>query len=128
MVQDTTTALDNLATATTTNRNKPNNLTKKIADQSSQITTLTNKLLAATEAAAKLKNELATIKRYNGHSRRVSGGRGDKQTNSRPRCPLDPNGCFWTHGFRVSCDHTRKSCNTKKPGHKYEATCTNTMG
>ena len=44
MAQDTTTALANLATATTTNINTFNELTKKIADQSSQITTLTNKL------------------------------------------------------------------------------------
>ena len=74
MVQDTTTALDNLATATTTNRNKSNNLTKTIADQSSQITTLTNKLLAATEAAVKLNNEIATIKISNGYSGQGSGG------------------------------------------------------
>ena len=62
-----------LATATTNISNKFNN-PKKIADQFSKITTLTNKLLAATEAAVKLNNELATIKISNGYSGQGSGG------------------------------------------------------
>ena len=101
---------------------------KKIADQSSKITTPTKKLLAATDAAAKLNNELASIKSSNGHIGRGRGGRGDNQSNSLPRRPLDPNGYCWTHGFGVSCDHTRKSCTNNKPVHKDEATRTNTMG
>ena len=48
MAQDTTTALENLATATTTDRNTFNELTKKIADKSYQISNLTDKLLTAT--------------------------------------------------------------------------------
>ena len=54
MAQDTTSALENLATSTTTDRNTFNNLTKTIDNQSYQITTLTKKLFAATEAAFKL--------------------------------------------------------------------------
>ena len=61
MAQDTTTALENLSTATTTNRNTFNELTKTIANQSSQIITLKNKLLLATEAASKPKTEIAVI-------------------------------------------------------------------
>ena len=74
MSQYMTTAMEILVTATTTISNTFNNPKKTIADQFSKITTLTNKLLAATEAAVKLNNELATIKISNGHSGQGSGG------------------------------------------------------
>ena len=74
MEKHTTTAMEILATENITNRDTIDDLTKTIADRSPQITTLTNNLLAATEAAAKLKSELATVKRSNGHSGRGSGG------------------------------------------------------
>ena len=61
MAQYTTTALENLATTTTTDRSTFNELTKTIADKSYQNTTLSKKLLIETEALAKLKTEIATI-------------------------------------------------------------------
>ena len=66
MAQVATTNLENLATFTTTGINTFNELTGKKSDQSSQITTLTNKLLAANKVAAKIKTEILTIKRFNG--------------------------------------------------------------
>ena len=69
-----TTTLENLSTDTTNDMNTFNNLTKKIYDQYSQIITLTKELLAATEAAAKIKTELETIKHYNVNIRQGSGG------------------------------------------------------
>ena len=69
-----TTTLENLSTDTTNDMNTFNNLTKKIYDQYSQIITLTKELLAATEAAAKIKTELETIKRYNVNIGQGSGG------------------------------------------------------
>ena len=48
MAQETTTALENLATATTTDRNTFNELMKKIANKSYQISNVTDKLLTAT--------------------------------------------------------------------------------
>ena len=63
MAQYTTTALENLATTTTTDRSTFNELTKTIADKSYQNTTLSKKLLIETEALAKLKTEIATINR-----------------------------------------------------------------
>ena len=74
MAQDTTTNLENLATATTTDRNTFNELMKTIADKFYQISTLTKKLLTETEAAAKLKTEIAAIKRSNGYNGQGSGG------------------------------------------------------
>ena len=61
-----TTALANLATAITTDRNKFKELTKTIPNQYSQIATLINKLLAETEAAAKIKTLIVTTKISNG--------------------------------------------------------------
>ena len=58
MAQYTATDLANLAIASTTNRNTFNKLTKTISDKYSQITTLTNKLLAANKVSEKLKTEI----------------------------------------------------------------------
>ena len=66
MAQDTTIVLAKLYTATTTDRNMFNELTKTIANKSSQITTLTENLLEATEAVDNLKIEIVTIKHSNG--------------------------------------------------------------
>ena len=128
MAQDRTTDLANLATATTTNINRFNELTKTVANQSSQNISLKKEFLAATLATSKLKNEIVTIKSSNVYIGQWSGGLGDKQRNSCPRRPLDPNGYCWTHDFKVSYNHTSKACTTKKNRHKYEATRTNTMG
>ena len=65
MAQDRTTDLANLATATTTDINRFNELTKTVANQSSQNITLKKKFLAATLATSKLKNEIVTIKSSN---------------------------------------------------------------
>ena len=67
MAQYTTTALENLAIANTTYRNTFNELTKKKAYQSYQITTPTNKLLVANKVVSKLKTEIAKIKHSNGY-------------------------------------------------------------
>ena len=102
MSQDTNTALETLITSTTTKRNTLNELRKTIYDKSYQNITLTKKLLTATVAEAELITEIATIKRSNGYSGRGSGGRGDNQSISWLRRPLEKNGYCWTHGFKVS--------------------------
>jgi len=40
----------------------------------------------------------------------------------------DPKGYCWTHGYRVTKDHTSKTCQSRHDGHKEEATRYNTMG
>ena len=71
MARDTTTTLVNFATATTTDRNTFNKLTKMISNQSSRITNPTNKFLLEKEVAEKFKTKIASIKKYN-----RNGGRG----------------------------------------------------
>jgi hypothetical protein len=34
----------------------------------------------------------------------------------------------WTHGYKVGKTHTSLTCNTRKPGHKVEATRADNMG
>ncbi len=41
---------------------------------------------------------------------------------------MNPNGYCWTHGYHVVKSHTSLSCTTKAPGHKDDATRTNTKG
>ena len=60
--------------ATTTDINMFNKLTRAISDQSSQITTLANNLLAENKVAEKLKTEIAKIKGSNGYGSRGGGG------------------------------------------------------
>ena len=40
----------------------------------------------------------------------------------------NPDGYCWSHGYRCTYNHNSKTCRAKKPGHKDEATQTNTMG
>ena len=35
--------------------------------------------------------------------------------------PWDPNGCWWSLGFRVHKDHNSETCKDKKDGNKKEA-------
>ena len=39
-----------------------------------------------------------------------------------------PGNYCWTHGHRVSKDHTSATCGNKAAGHKDDATLSNTMG
>ena len=84
-------------------------------------------IVSRKKVAAKLKTEIATINRSNRYGCRGGGGWGEGQRNGFPRRPLDSNGYYWKNGFRVSCDHTNKTCTTKKTVHKEEATQNDTM-
>jgi hypothetical protein len=48
--------------------------------------------------------------------------------NSRSTKNLFPGNYCWTHGHCCSKQHTSATCRNKAPGHKDEATCSNTMG
>ena len=49
-------------------------------------------------------------------------------TTKKRQPPTDRGGYCWSHGFLVHPNHTSKTCRNKKPGHKDEATRSNTMG
>ena len=45
-----------------------------------------------------------------------------------PKQAWDPMGYCWSHGFKVRCEHTGKTCTKRADGHKEEAMRGNTMG
>ena len=49
-------------------------------------------------------------------------------TNYKPTTICDPEGCCWTHGYKVRKGHTSRTCTTRAEGHQEKATCSNTMG
>ena len=118
MQQDTTTALANLASATQTDRNAFATLTKTIADQSAQISTLTAQLISLGQELARLNWKASANQNHNGKPNRTGA--------ERVKTVWDPDGYCWSHGFRVSKEHAAK-CNNPKPGHQATATRSNTM-
>ena len=105
-------ALDNLALAATND--------KTVLDQ------LTAANLALTGTIATL---TAAIKKL--ADKASAGTAGTPRTPGTPgkgvRNPHRGNYC-WTHGHRVSKEHTSATCFNKAPGHKDDATLANTMG
>ena len=99
-------ALDNLALAATND--------KTVLEQ------LTAANLALTSTVAPL---TATIKKLADKAKSGTPGMPGKVTKN----PHPGNYC-WTHGHRVSKDHTSATCGNKAAGHKDDATLSNTMG
>ena len=110
MQQETTTALANLASTTTLDRNTFTILTKMNSDQFSQITSLTAQLLAAQQKIMNLTRELGNAK-----ARR-------NMTTTPQVTNWDPTEYCWSHGYKVTCGHNSGNCNHKKPGHLNTAT------
>ena len=114
--QDATLALANLATATAADRSAVANLTTTISTIRQELATATTKLTTARAEITALQVELATLK-------------GNPQNSHNPRTAYPPNTNYcWTHGFKVSYQHTSKTCKQPGDGHKSTATRTNTMG
>ena len=116
MQENHTQALANLATATAADRQAVTTLTATNAQ-------LTAELATVTATIATLRRKLSALP--TGRSRTPET---PPNTNSNVRASLDPNGYCWTHGYRVSTEHTGHTCNNCAPGHKKEATRSNTMG
>jgi hypothetical protein len=104
-------ALDNLALAATNDKAVVEQLTAANLALTSTIATLT-----------------ATVKKLADKGgkptpRGTSAASGPRLTKN----PVPGNYC-WTHGHRCSKDHASLTCGNKAPGHKDEATSSNTMG
>ena len=104
-------ALDNLALAATNDKAVVEQLTAANLALTSTIATLT-----------------ATVKKLADKGgkptpRGTSAASGPRLTKN----PVPGNYC-WTHGHRCSKDHSSLTCGNKAPGHKDEATSSNTMG
>jgi hypothetical protein len=106
MAEATIGALDNLATATATDRGVVATLTQANSRLAKQLEENSNELW---ELKALLKKER-------------SEKRGQRSFN-----PSLSNKC-WTHGYKVGSTHTSLICKLPKPGHKKEATRADNMG
>ena len=110
MTQDYTQTLANLAMATTKDRLAFNTLTQKNASINTQ-------LILANNTETKLQAELETLKHASA------------KCICKGRCiglkPYDPNGYFWSHGYKVRFGHNSATYMTKKEGHQTEATQSN---
>jgi hypothetical protein len=126
-VTDSSTALDNLALAATTDRNIVSQLT-----ESNKQLTKTNKLLieqlrTSIEANNVLIKKMGSKKQSPAPAPATSGGRPpfDRQAWL---ASLDPNGYCWTHGYKVTIGHSSVNCKGKLGGHKDDATRNDNKG
>jgi hypothetical protein len=107
-------ALDNLALAATNNTAVLQQLTAANLAPTSTIAMLTATKKLVDTAAKTPSRGSATLTA--------------SSKNSRSTKNLFPGNYCWTHGHRCSEQHMSATCGNKAPGHKDEATCSNTMG
>jgi hypothetical protein len=105
-------ALDNLALAATNNTAVLQQLTAANLALTTTVAALTATNKKLVEAAARKGTPVAT----------PSAG-GPKAAKH----PFAGNYC-WTHGHRISKEHTSATCANKAAGHRDDATATNTLG
>jgi regulator of replication initiation timing len=137
--QQTFDALANLATATESDRSAVSNLTGTNSALTQQLTQTNQQLDAARADISALKSQLVTLMNNttanannnnnssNNNSQRNNNNRSNHRNAPAVRKFFNDNYC-WTHGYHISSDHTSKTCNGPKPGHRHEATRADTMG
>jgi hypothetical protein len=114
------TAMANLATATSADRETLATLTKAI-------TTLTDQLKAKYIWANSQEAELKRVLSAQGNATPiVSTGTSNAYVRKSYKTKND-NYC-WSHGYQVGLTHTSENCTKKAPGHKDGATKNNIMG
>jgi hypothetical protein len=108
--------LDNLASAASTEKTTLNQLIENNAALTASVTALTASLTALTAAYTIL----------------AAGGKpptpAPAASAPKKKKGLDPNGYCWTHGYRVTHEHSSANCRAKAEGHKDTATRNNIMG
>jgi hypothetical protein len=114
------TAMANLATATSADREKVATLTRAIA-------TLTDQLKAKDIWSKSQEAEVRRLLGVQGNTRPAAAAstpttyvRKSYRTNNDKYC--------WSHGYQVGLNHTSANCTKKAPGHKDNAIKTNIMG
>ena len=129
MQQDHSTALANLATATQSDREAVNLLTKTISDLTSQIATLTKNLDSANTTIIALQGGTSHRNHRSGNRRGGGGGdtnKSDRNIWSRSGRKFDTNGYCHSHGFKVEEGHNSSNCTRRCEGHDATATRMNT--
>jgi hypothetical protein len=106
MAGDTIGALENLATATASDRGVVAALTQ-----------VNSRLVKQLEENA---SKLRELKAFLNQKRRDRRGPRSSTSSATTYC--------WNHGYKVGKTHTSLTCNTRNPGHKAEATRADHMG
>jgi hypothetical protein len=115
-----TTAMANLATANSADRETVATLTRAI-------TTLADQLKAKDTWA---KSQEAEVRRFLGgqvHTRPAAAPTSTPTTYARKSYRTNNDNYCWSHGYQVGLNHTSANCTTKSPGHKYNAIKSNIM-
>ena len=115
------TSLDNLAMAAVQKNETVEKLIEMNAQKDKTIATLTTSLASEKAANSKLIDIISKAGLKASHVPTTSGGSGNV-----PR--WEPTGYCWSHGYRVSRNHTSTTCKFPKEGHQVAATRANTMG
>jgi hypothetical protein len=128
-IMDTTIAklneyLDNLAAAATNLKSTLQQSTESNATLTTNVATLTANITALTSANTLLVTHLGGTAPPNlAQLATTATGKKKKQ-----RTPLDPNGYYWSHEYRVGVGHNSSTCTNKRDEHQDGATRANTMG
>jgi hypothetical protein len=115
-----TTAMANLATATSADRETVATLTRAIA-------TLTDQLKAKDTWAKSQEAEVRILLGVQGHTRTAATTSTPKTYVRKSYRTNNDNYC-WSHGYQVGLNHTSDNCTKKAPGHKDKAIKSNIMG
>jgi hypothetical protein len=114
------TAMANLATATSADRETVSTLTRAIA-------TITDQLKAKDIWAKSQEAEVRRSLGVQGNTRPVAAT-STPTTYVRKSYRNNNDNYFWSHGYQVGLNHTSANCTKKSPGHKDNAIKTNIMG
>ena len=87
--------------------------------------TLTNVTNTLATSLQELSKQINDIKQFINNSNSSKENRPNNRSNSRPQ--TDNGNYCWTHGYRVSKNHTSATCQNPAPGHQKDATRANTM-
>jgi hypothetical protein len=115
-----TTAMANLATATSADRETVATLTRAIA-------TLTDQLKAKDTWAKSQEAEVRILLGVQGHARPAAAP-STPTTYVRKSYRTNNDNYCWSHGYQVGLNHTSANCTKKAPGHKDNAIKSNIMG
>jgi hypothetical protein len=114
------TAMANLATATSADRETVAALTRAIA-------TLTDQLKAKDIWAKSQEAEVRRLLGVQGHTRPAASTSAPTTYVRKSYRTNNDNYC-WSHGYQVGLNHTSANCTKKAPGHKDNAIKSNIMG
>jgi hypothetical protein len=114
------TAMVNLATATSADRETVATLTRAIS-------TLTDQLKYKYIWAKSQEAEVRRLLGVQGNTRPAAAA-STPTTYIRKSYKTNNDNYCWLHGYQVGLDHTSANCTKKAPGHKYNAIKTNIMG